>query len=395
MGVLIRIIAILFAACLVLSALATLCGARTEERYEMISGNTVFGDDFYKSSNIQSLFHQQSLIASDQEQSSVALPNTMDLSTAGDNSVDIALPSIDQNVSKSASADSTGFFSSNYDYRPEAVYGNVPLSTDYPSSLRQAIQPAQVSLTLFSPEQYGTIAIRNKMKELNNTVPSNKPSNETKTNETKSNETGIAINSEVGNSSAMNLLGSGYDRSNLLNLFTMKTASTDPEEIPLIYPSDFDMAGRDGPVLPNPGIGSFSTNGAGSTGASLTGLLPGNNKTSKSNASGNVTGTEKNLTVAAGASGPQALNYADYNFDATTGQINDMTLVERMWRNAHRGGMMGKAYAGDTAAPIWIDPYPRPYDLPMVDEHWYILQSALNMCVPGTQIMPRYWSLMF
>ena len=72
-----------------------------------------------------------------------------------------------------------------------------------------------------------------------------------------------------------------------------------------------------------------------------------------------------------------------------------MTLVERMWRNAHRGGMMGKAYAGDTSAPIWIDPYPRPYDLPMVDEHWYILQSALNMCVPGTQIMPRYWSLMF
>ena len=125
----------------------------------MRSGNTVFGDDFYKSSNIQSLFHQQSLIASDQEQSSVSLPNTMDLSTAGDNNVDIALPSIDQNVSQSASADSTGFFSSNYDYRPEAVYGNVPLSTDYPSSLRQAIQPAQVSLTLFSPEQYGTIAI--------------------------------------------------------------------------------------------------------------------------------------------------------------------------------------------------------------------------------------------
>jgi len=66
-----------------------------------------------------------------------------------------------------------------------------------------------------------------------------------------------------------------------------------------------------------------------------------------------------------------------------------------MWRNAHRGGMMGKAYVGDTSAPTWIDPYQRPFELPRLDEHWYVLQSALNMCVPGTQIMPRFWSLMF
>lgn len=382
MGALIRIIAILLVACLVLSALAALCGARTEERYEMRSGNTVFGDDFYKSSNIQSLFHQQSLATSDQEQSSVSLPNTLDLTTAGDKNVDIALPSMEQNVSQSASAESTGFFTANYEYRPEAVYGNVPLSTDYPSAVRQAIRPAQVGLTLFSPEQFDTIAIRNKMKELNNTVSPAKPSN----------ETGIDINSEPGNSSSMNLLGSGYNRSSLLNLFTPQNTSTNPEEIPLIYPSDFDMAGRDAPVIPNPGIGSFSTNGAGSTGASLTGLIAGNDRTFKSNASGNLSGAEKNQTVAAK---PQALNYADYNFDATTDQINDMTLVERMWRNAHRGGTMGKAYAGDTSAPIWIDPYERPYDVSMIDEHWYVLQSALNMCVPGTQIMPRYWSLMF
>ena len=98
-------------------------------------GNTVFGDDFYKSSNIQSLFHQQSLATSDQEQSSISFPNTLDLNAAGGQSVNIALPSIEQNVSQSASADSTGFFTANYEYRPEAVYGNVPLSTSYPSSL--------------------------------------------------------------------------------------------------------------------------------------------------------------------------------------------------------------------------------------------------------------------
>jgi hypothetical protein len=87
------------------------------------------------------------------------------------------------------------------------------------------------------------------------------------------------------------------------------------------------------------------------------------------------------------------LTYADFNFSATTGQINSMPILERMWRNSHRGGQMGKAYIGDTSAPDWIDPYDRPYDLPMIDEHWYVLQSALNMVVPGTQIMPRFWSL--
>ncbi len=70
-------------------------------------------------------------------------------------------------------------------------------------------------------------------------------------------------------------------------------------------------------------------------------------------------------------------------------------MLDRMWRNSHRGGTMGKAYAGDTSAPLWIDPYERPNDVSMLDEHWYVLQSALNMCVPGTQIMPRLWSLMF
>lgn len=366
-------------------------------------GNTVFGDDFYKSSNIQSLFHQQSLSTSDQEQSSTSFPNTLGLNSASGGNVDIALPAIEQSSSQTAAAESTGFFTANYEYRPEAVYGNVPLSTSYPSSLTQAIRPAQVSLSLFAPEQYGAIAIRNKMKELNNTAPA--PANET-ANETKSNDTGIAVNSELGNGTGSNLLGSGIKQSNLLNLFTAKNASTEPE-IPLIYPSDFDMVDKSTPVLPNPGIGSFSTNGAGSTGASLTGVLPtgvvqniqGNNQTFKTNVTGNATGnttsTGQSHALTTGVSEPQALNYADYNFDATTGQIDDMTLVERMWRNAHRGGMMGKAYAGDTSAPIWIDPYPRPGDLPMIGEHWYVLQSALNMCVPGTQIMPRFWSLMF
>lgn len=98
------------------------------------------------------------------------------------------------------------------------------------------------------------------------------------------------------------------------------------------------------------------------------------------------------LPTASPDTGIASLTYGGFNFDATTEQINHMTMLERMWRNTHRG-TMGKAYIGDTSIPYWIDPYPRPNDVSMIDEHWYCLQSALNMVVPGTQIMPRFWSL--
>lgn len=363
--------------------------SRTEERFELITGNTVFGDDFYKSTNIQNLFHQQSLTASDQEQSSLTFPNTLDLSAAGgQGDVGVALPSIAQNVSQSSAATNTGFFSANYNYRPEVDYGNVPVSTNYISSLQQAIQPAPVSLSLFAPEQFGAIAIQNKLK---GSAPTNQSSNATKS--------GTPLNKELNNTMGVNLMGPEFNRSNLLDLLGPKKADSQPE-IPLIYPSGFDMAGRDMPVLPNPGIGSFSTNGAGSTGASLTGLLKdsatGSNQTAKSNQTekNNQTSGANQMAVS-DVTAPQNLNYADFNFAATPAQISNMSLVERMWRNAHRGGTMGKAYAGITAAPTWIDPLSTPADIVTVGEHWYLLQSALNMCVPGTQILPRNWDLMF
>jgi hypothetical protein len=169
-----------------------------------------------------------------------------------------------------------------------------------------------------------------------------------------------------------------------IEYFKPKNASTKPWDMPAVYPWILDLAGKDHPVFPNPGIGTFSTNGAGSTGASLTGLTA-------TATPGDKTTTSVNPIVTPPAS--NGLTYADFNFNASTEQINSMPILERMWRNSHRGGQMGKAYIGDTSAPYWIDPYERPYDLPMIDEHWYVLQSALNMVVPGTQIMPRFWSL--
>ncbi len=375
----------------------------------------VAGNDLYSSLSVQALFHQQALDASDVEHYDMAFPPFTDgvhqgpaisAGTAGAlpfGPVSLAFPSLHEDVAQKVVASQTGFFAANYNYRPEAVYGNVPLTTGYPYALRQAIRPAPLSggLSLY-PEQYDTWWLSNRAKELNKSAarPTSNQTNQAAPNQTALNEpaenltTSIQAPAGINNSTLRaQVKASGLKPPLAIEYFKPKNASTKPWEMPVVYPEVFNLAGRDYPALPNPGIGAFSTNGAGSTGASLTGPpamarpvnLTGNKTT------GNKTAPEEARSVTPPAG--NALTYAGFNFDATTEQINEMPILERMWRNSHRGGQMGKAYIGDTSMPRWIDPYDRPNDLSMLDEHWYCLQSALNMVVPGTQIMPRFWSL--
>jgi hypothetical protein len=427
--------------------------ARIEARYLMRAGDVVFGNDLYNSRSIQTLFHQQSLNVSDIEHYDMAFPlfadglglgptiigagatvDGVDFGAGGTSNVlpfglvNLAFPSIHEDVSQSVSATQTGFFASNYNYRPEEDWGNVPLTTNYPAAVRQAITPAPLfGLTPLYPEQYDTWWINNRLKELNQTKPaSTAPANQTTSNRTASNQTllnqppsdqslsnqtiralGIPLSSNLTNTTVSGQIKAQDLKPALaIEYFKPKNASTKPWDMPVVYPGIFNLAGKDYPVYPNPGIGTFSTNGAGSTGASLTGppvtakpvSLAGNqigNQTRTGNVTGNQTAQAGMQSVKPTISPPagNGLTYADFNFSATTEQINSMPILERMWRNSHRGGQMGKAYIGDTSTPYWIDPYERPYDLPMIDEHCYVLQSALNMVVPGTQIMPRFWSL--
>ncbi len=326
--------------------------ARTEARYLMrVGDDAVFGNDLYSSTSIQSLFHQQAISASDLETYSASFSGQLPFGP-----VSLALPSISEESSQEVSASRVGFFQANYNYRPETVLGNVPLSPDYPVAVQQAIRPAPLfGWSPLYPEQYGEIAIRNRLKEMNASTPRASTKGEVK-NVTYS-----------------------------LDLFKPKNASSGPLDEPVIYPWYFDMADKTQTVFPNPGYGTYSTNGAGSVGAARSSVNMSAGNLTKNTTSGliPINKTSSNLT------------YAGFNFDATTEQINNMSIVERMWRNSHRGGMMGKAYAGDTSAPIWIDPYERPYVMPRIDEHYYCMQSALNMTQPGTQIMPRFWTLMF
>lgn len=408
-----RLIALILIACLMLSTLATLCHARTEARFELRTDGIVAGNDLYASTSRQTLFHQQSLDTTDLENYFASFtPLEFNAEGSPGAGVDIALPSIHEDSAATAAADSTGFFQANYNYRTETDFGNVPLSMAYPATVAQAISPAAIVITPMYPEQFGSIAIQNKLAKAK-PAAAVEPVNETAANETKGNESAnvssIPLNAEATDTANTGFnISPGGKTSYLLNITGPKNASSKPE-IPRLYPSDFDMLGKDGPVFPNPpGIGTFSTNGAGSSGASLpvpikpaelipAGSLKGNQSDNKT---GNKTANEtavpaQTSPITPSRIDPAEFTYANFDFSAPTEKINDMTLVERMWRNAHRGGTMGKAYAGDTAYPLWIDPYERPNDVSMIDEHWYVLQSALNMCVPGTQILPRFWSTGF
>lgn len=337
-----------------LAVLSTEAFAKTEARYLMrVGDDAIFGNDLSHSRSIQALFHQQAFNASDVASYDASFSGALPFGQ-----VSLALPSISEESSQAVSASRVGFFQASYNYRPETVLGNVPLSPDYPEAVQQAIRPASMfGWSPLYPEQYGAIAIRNKLKELNKSTPK------------------------------ASMAGANAKAAYSMDLLKPKNASSGPQDEPVIYPWYFDMIDKTQTVFPNPGYGSCSTNGAGSVGASRTGST---NTTMNKTVAGNLTGSVKPATLQ-----PSSLTYADFNFDATTEQINNMSIVERMWRNSHRGGMMGKAYAGDTSAPLWIDPYERPYVMPRIDEHYYCMQSALNMTQPGTQIMPRFWTLMF
>ncbi len=89
----------------------------------------------------------------------------------------------------------------------------------------------------------------------------------------------------------------------------------------------------------------------------------------------------------------KALSLSDFNFNANAGQISNMSLLDRMYRNSHFFCSMGRAYEGDTSHPDWI--LPTEYTKSAIAmANWYNINGvALNYTLPGTHLTPRYWSL--
>lgn len=106
------------------------------------------------------------------------------------------------------------------------------------------------------------------------------------------------------------------------------------------------------------------------------------------------TGPQQASTILNTAAGDQYdLSYEHFNQSANRSAINNMSVVDRMWRDSHLGGRMWTAYQGDTSFPSWVAPFDRPSDaIPMTD-HFQVLKDSLNMTAAGTHVTPRYWRL--
>jgi hypothetical protein len=143
--------------------------ARTEARYELISGYAIFGNDLGATTCKQTLFHQQTLNTADLESVNIDFPATVDganigplqamgnstiggIAAAGSASanvlpfgpVDLAFPDISETVSQSYGESITGFYTATFLSIPPINNGGAPVIAgafasgaplDMPSSL--------------------------------------------------------------------------------------------------------------------------------------------------------------------------------------------------------------------------------------------------------------------
>lgn len=333
-------------AILVLSMMVPTAWSRTEVRYELRSGDVIFGNDFIDAAPQEMLFHQQEVQALDLESEKVSFPSSLPMSSDGSptSGSNIALPSISQRVDQSASLTNTGFYTANYCYCPGPNDGNVPLTASYIAD-RNAIQPGRlIGSAPMYPEMINTAPGQRKygqmLQQANNTTKST-------ANKSSSNQTNgeLSVNSPAGNASITD--------------GKVMYLNSDRECPTCVGPS----------VTPQP----ISTGGAG------TAIFPGANNTL--------------MNISAPAQQGYDLSYEHFNMSANTSAIDNMSVTDRMWRNSHLGGTMWTAYEGDTAAPAWIAPFDKPQTVIQMSDHFQVIKDSLNLTAPGTHIKPRFWRL--
>jgi hypothetical protein len=341
-----KCLAAILLAILAISMMVPTAWSRTEVRYELRSGDVIYGNDFIDAAPQETLFHQQEVHALDFESEKVSFPSSLSLSSDGRpaSGSDIALPSISQHADQSASVTNTGFYTANYCYCPGPNEGNVPLTASYIAD-RNAIQPGRlIGSAPMYPEMVNTAPGQRKygqmLQQANNTTKS--AANESSSDGTKSE---LKVNSPAENTSITD--------GKIMYL------NSDRECPTCVGPS----------VTPQP----INTGGAG------TAVYQGANNT---------------LTnISAPARQGYDLSYEHFNMSANTSAIDNMSVTDRMWRNSHLGGTMWTAYEGDTAAPAWIAPFDKPQTVIQMSDHIQVLKDSLNLTAPGTHIKPRFWRL--
>ncbi len=81
------------------------------------------------------------------------------------------------------------------------------------------------------------------------------------------------------------------------------------------------------------------------------------------------------------------------NPKATREEIRNMTLMQRMYRDAFVGSTMHMAYEGPTQYPTWIDPFDNGRGVFNQIDMQKILQVAHKKTLPGEHIAPVFWDI--
>jgi hypothetical protein len=90
---------------------------------------------------------------------------------------------------------------------------------------------------------------------------------------------------------------------------------------------------------------------------------------------------------------PVILSSATVDLVSTPGQINNTSIVDRLWRNTHQANSLNYLYEGEAAMPVWIAPANNPYELIDCGIASEAIKSSLEMTRPGKFLTRAYWSL--
>lgn len=110
-----------------------------------------------------------------------------------------------------------------------------------------------------------------------------------------------------------------------------------------------------------------------------------NNSYSKSNNTSNNASNSISM--------PLLLSSHRFNMNAPADEINNTSIMERMWRNSHFGHLMDIAYEGDSSYPTWIAPEKSPKDLLQRRDPYKVIGYSLNMTKPGEYLTYAFWDL--
>jgi hypothetical protein len=90
---------------------------------------------------------------------------------------------------------------------------------------------------------------------------------------------------------------------------------------------------------------------------------------------------------------PVILSSDTVDFVSTPAEINNTSILDRMWRNTHQASALNDLYEGEAARPTWIAPAKNPYELIDCGISSDAIKSSLEMTRPGKFLTRAYWSL--